>query len=162
MQIDIQYVINWSTVLNDQKIFNESGISFESFDNQYSFSNFLNAFADAKIIIWNTDDPQNSIFIKGAILSFCFNYYNGLRDLVSKKKDEIHAFGTEDDEYYLKSYLFSEKLIIESGGKKYRYKIKPFMNAFEQLLRRIEFELPIYYQGLSDSKYFKEYCAKMR
>lgn len=162
MQIDIQYVINWSTVLNDQKIFNESGISFESFDNQYSFSNFLNAFADAKIIIWNTDDPQNSIFIKGAILSFCFNYYNGLRDLVSKKKDEIHAFGTEDDEYYLKSYLFSEKLIIESGGKKYRYKIKPFMNAFEQLIRRIEFELPIYYQGLSDSKYFKEYCAKMR
>ena len=105
---------------------------------------------------------QNSIFIRGSILSFCLNYYRGLKDLISKEKDEIHAFGTEDGEYYFKSYLVNEKLVIESRGEKYRYNVKSFMGAFEKLIRKVEFELPLYYQGLSDSKYFKEYMEKMR
>ncbi|MEL6561309.1 MAG: hypothetical protein AAFQ94_24185 [Bacteroidota bacterium] len=162
MQIDIQYVIDWSTVINDEEINAKSQVSFQNIHNQVSFSNFLDAFADSKIIIWDATDPQNSIFIRGAILSFCFNYFRGLRDLISKEKEEIHAFGTEDGEYCFKSYLVNEKLIIESGGEKYRYKVKSFMGAFEKLIRKVEFELPLYYQGLSDSKYFKEYCVKMR
>ena len=154
MKIVLEYIINWKTIIKDKKIFEDSKISFSSFHNEFSFSNFLDAFADSKILIWDFKNSDNSLFFRGSILSFCYNFKKAVEKLKIGQAQEAYSFGSDDGEYFFKITHVNNTLSINNNGNEFKYKFTPFARALNQFVDKVLFELPFYYEGLELSEYY--------
>ncbi len=154
MKIILEYIIDWETIINDKKIFEDSNITFATFQNEFLFSNFLDSFGDSKILIWDSSKSDNSLLFRCSILSFCYNFKKAVEKLKNGQSQESYSFGSEEGEYFFKIALVNETLSINSRGKEFTYEFTPFANALNQFVDKVLFELPIYYEGLASSKYF--------
>lgn len=154
MKIIIEYVIDWKTIIHDKKVFENSKLSFTTFQNEFSFSNFLDAFGGSKILIWDNSNSDNSLLFSGSILSFCYNFKKAIEKLQSGQTKEAYSFGSEDGEYYFKLGLVNNSLLIVSDDTEFKYKLAPFTKALNQFIEKVLFELPIYYEGLASSEYY--------
>lgn len=160
MSIVIEYVIDWKTIIQDKEIFSESNISFLNFEKEFTFANFLDSFANVKILI--SDLNNNNIYFNCSLLSFTYNFYIGLVALKNNINKVSYCFGSEQNDFFLKYYIIKNDLIIENNGKKYTYNLISFFDKIELLIDKVIFELPLFYENLLGSKYFIDFKEKIK
>lgn len=152
MNIVIEYIIHWETVIQDKKVFSDNNLTFSDFDEKFSFANFLDSFANAKVVISDLND--NTIYFNCSLLSFTYNFLDGLDKLSNKINKFSYCFGSNESDFLLKYYIESNKLIIEKNEKKYSYDLFLFLKKINEFRDRVIYELPLYYEDLDESKYF--------
>lgn len=160
--MEIEYIINIKSVLTELKSLEIADLRFEDFHNQFSFSNFLDGFGDSKILLWDNENKENSLLIKGSILSFCYQSYVAWKDLKSKKSEKVWCWGNEQGDFSIGYYLDNEKIYCKTHNHTYIYLQKSFHKSLKNLIDKLINELPFYYPEIEKSIYFGKFKDDLR
>ncbi|WP_338769093.1 hypothetical protein WAF17_09155 [Bernardetia sp. ABR2-2B] len=153
----IEYIINIKSVLNELKPLEPTDLSFENFHNHFSFSTFLDGFGDSKILFWDNENKENSLLIKGSVLSFCYQSYAAWKDLKNKKSEKVRCWGNEQGDFSIEYYLDNKKIYCKTHNYTYVYLQKSFHKSLKDLVDELINELPFYYPKIEKSIYFGKF-----
>lgn len=153
----IEYIINVESVLNELKSLESTDLSFGDFHNHFSFSDFLDGFGDSKILFWDAENKENSLLIKGSILSFCYQSYFAWKNLKAKNSEKVRCCGNEQGDFNIAYYFDVDKIYCETHNHTYIYSQKLFHKCLKNLINKVINELSFYYPEIEKSVHFDKF-----
>lgn len=157
----IEYILRTEDIIADLQVFKENLIDFQNVHEFMDMDNFLYAFGDSTILIWNGNNLKNpDLEFKGSLLKFCFDFRIAIRKLINLETTIAYISGNEQGEFNFSCFLEKNEIVLEvfACERKYLFPLSLFVEVFDEFLKRVLEDVQKYYVGIEKSVYWELLC----
>ncbi|MDJ1497479.1 hypothetical protein QNI19_31360 [Cytophagaceae bacterium DM2B3-1] len=97
---------------------------------------------------------NNTIYIKDTIVSFCYNFLKGLKEIEIDNNYKGLMMNL-DDHYSFRYYFENDFLLVVDDDKVYKYDFKPFYQSLKKFWKKVSLDLVFFYPELKENRHFQ-------